>query len=118
MEGGVWGERDRRTRGGGHGGEGSGAGVEISYQERLAPSPHFWRVYKVSTGFANMQRDGVILVSFVNKFGVGVGLGGVGWGRGGGGALAQMLLEHRFWIRFVYSLFFTNPGQICKGCRI
>ena len=78
MEGGVWGERDRRARGGGQGGEGRGAGGEISYQEQLAPSPDFWRVYKVSTGFANMQRDGVILVSFVNKFGVGVGLGGVG----------------------------------------
>ena len=86
--------------------------MNISYQERLAPSPHFWRVYKVSIGFANMQREGVILVSFVNKFEVGAGWGWVGWG-----ALAQILLEHRFWIGFVYSLFFTNPGQICKGCR-
>ena len=36
----------------------------------------------MSTGFAKMQRDGVILVSFVNKFGVGVGLGVVEWGGG------------------------------------
>ena len=93
---------------------GKEAGREGSYQERLAPPPHFWRVYKVFTGFSNMQRDGVILVSFVNKFGV--GWGWVGWG-GVGGHLHKCCWSTVFGSDLYIRCFLRILGRYAKAVR-
>ena len=84
--------------------EEAGRGWNISHREQLPLPPHFWPVYKVALDFANMQREGAILASFVKFL--------------GSGPLIQMLLEHRFWLRFVYFQFLQIQATYAKAVGV